>query len=126
MSKKPPYAVVGLERLPDLVGELLVVHGWGRLYADRGEGYDKLKAHPEQGKTPLILLTRLDNSKILVNLESIKFIESTPDTLVVFLNGDSLIVRESLEEIDARVLSYRHKLLAHHAPTSPSSASPAL
>ncbi len=46
----------------------------------------------------MIMLTRLDNSKVLVNLETVKFIESTPDTLLSFLNGDSVMVRESLEE----------------------------
>ncbi len=64
----------------------------------------------------MILLTRLDNSRILVNLETVKFVESTPDTLLSFLNGDSLIVRESLEEIEKRVVEYRMKVLALSAP----------
>lgn len=59
----------------------------------------------------MILLTRLDNSKLLVNLETVKYIEATPDTLIFFLNGDSMIVRESLEEIDQRVLEYRMRAL---------------
>ncbi len=67
----------------------------------------------------MILLTRLDNSRILVNLETVKFVESTPDTLISFLNGDSLIVRESLEEIEKRVVEYRMKVLAF-APPRPS------
>ncbi len=60
----------------------------------------------------MILLTRLDNTKILVNLETVKCVESTPDTLVSFLNGDNLIVRESLEEIDTRVIEYRVRVLS--------------
>lgn len=60
----------------------------------------------------MILLTRLDKSKVLVNLETVKFIESTPDTLISFVNGDSVMVRESLEEIDQRVLDYKVRLLA--------------
>lgn len=66
----------------------------------------------------MILLTRLDNSKILINLETVKFIESTPDTLVSFVNGDSVMVRESLEEIDRRVIEYRVKILSlsKHSP----------
>ena len=82
------------------------------LYGRRGDEYINPKTLLAQGKLALILLTRLDKSKVLVNLESIKFVESTPDTLLVFLNGDSLIVRESLEEIDTRVLEYRSKLLS--------------
>lgn len=60
----------------------------------------------------VILLTRLDNSRVLVNLETVKFIDFTPDTVIQFVNGDSLIVREPLEEIEARVLDYRIKILA--------------
>lgn len=59
----------------------------------------------------MILLTRLDNSKVLVNLETVKFIESTPDTLISFVNGDSVMVQESLEEIDRRVVEYKVRLL---------------
>ena len=59
----------------------------------------------------MIHLTRLDNSQLLVSLDAIKYIESTPDSVIFFLNGDSLIVRESLEEIDSRVLQYRVNLL---------------
>ena len=60
----------------------------------------------------MIRLTRLDNSQLLVSLDAIKYIEATPDSVILFLNGDSLIVRESLEEIDSRVLQYRVKLLS--------------
>ena len=60
----------------------------------------------------MIRLTRLDNSTVLVNLDTVKYVESTPDTLVSFVNGDSLIVRESLEEIDQRVVDYRARLLS--------------
>ena len=57
----------------------------------------------------LILLTRLDQSKLLVNLETVKYVEATPDTLITFLNGDSVMVRESLEEVERRVVEYKQK-----------------
>jgi flagellar protein FlbD len=59
----------------------------------------------------VILLTRLDKSRVLVNIETVKLFESTPDTVVIFLNGDSMIVTESLEEIEARVIEYKRKVL---------------
>ncbi len=59
----------------------------------------------------MILLTRLDKSRVLVNIETVKLFESTPDTVVIFLNGDSMIVTESLEEIEARVIEYKRKVL---------------
>ncbi len=59
----------------------------------------------------MILLTRLDKSKVLVNLDTVKYAESAPDTVITFVNGDSVIVRESLEELDRRVVEYRVRLL---------------
>lgn len=68
----------------------------------------------------MIRLTRLDNSLLLVSLDAIKYIEATPDSVISFLNGDSLIVRESLEEIDSRVVQYRVNLLVQaKAASSP-------
>ena len=67
----------------------------------------------------MILLTRLDNSKVLINLETLKYIESTPDTLLSFVNGDTVMVRESLEEIDRRVIDYKVKLLKLADPSAP-------
>ena len=55
----------------------------------------------------MILLTRLDKSKVLVSLDNIKYIESAPDTLVRFINGDMLIVLESLEEIANLAASFK-------------------
>lgn len=47
----------------------------------------------------MLKVTKLDGRKILVTPESIKYIEETPDTLVQFLNGESVLVKESLDEI---------------------------
>lgn len=58
----------------------------------------------------MILLTKLDDTSVLVSLDAIKYIESTPDTLIRFLNGDTLIVRESLENIRKLVLEYKQNL----------------
>ncbi len=60
----------------------------------------------------MILLTRLDKTKVLVNLDTVKCVESTPDTLISFVNGDSVIVLESLEEVDRRVLEYRVRIIS--------------
>ena len=58
----------------------------------------------------MIKLTKLDNSPILINLETIKYAESVPDTVLRFLNGDNVIVRESLEQIEASVLELKRKI----------------
>lgn len=54
----------------------------------------------------MILLSKLDATVVLVNLESIKYFEATPDTLVHFLNGDTMLVRESLQEVEQRIRNY--------------------
>lgn len=59
----------------------------------------------------MILLTRLDKSKVLINLDTVKYAEAAPDTVITFVNGDSVIIRESLEELDRRVVEYRVRLL---------------
>ncbi len=46
-----------------------------------------------------------------MNIETVKLFEAIPDTVVIFLNGDSMIVAESLEEVEARVVEYKRKVL---------------
>ena len=59
----------------------------------------------------MIIVTKLDNRKILINLEAVKYFEAIPDTLVFFLNGESVIVRESLEEVQQAVVQYKQHIL---------------
>lgn len=57
----------------------------------------------------MLVLTKLDNAKILVSLSSIKYFESVPDTILFFLNGESVIVRETFAEIMAAVDDFRER-----------------
>jgi uncharacterized protein YlzI (FlbEa/FlbD family) len=59
----------------------------------------------------MIFLTKLDKSRVLVAIESIKLIESTPDTLIRFVNGDMLIVLETQEEIASEVVRFKSRCL---------------
>ncbi len=47
----------------------------------------------------LLLLTKMDTRKILVNTRSIQTVESNPDTVIILSGGRKLLVKESLEEI---------------------------
>ncbi len=58
----------------------------------------------------MIKLTKLDNSPLLLNLETVKYAEAVPDTVIRFLNGDSVIVRESLEQIESSVIESKRKI----------------
>jgi flagellar protein FlbD len=59
----------------------------------------------------MILLTKLDGKKILLCLETVKYVESIPDTLVFFLNGESVIVKETLDEIVQKVKGFKSELV---------------
>lgn len=60
----------------------------------------------------MLLLTKLDGSNILVNLEAIKYVEANPDTRILFLNGEFLIVRESMDAIQESVLKLKISILS--------------
>ena len=73
----------------------------------------------------MIILTRLDGTKILINTENVKYIECTPDTLITFVNGDSLFVKETFEDLIQSVVSFNRKVfdpfLNHPKKIHPSS-----
>jgi flagellar protein FlbD len=54
----------------------------------------------------VIKLTRLNGSPFVVNADVIRTIESRPDTTIVLMNGESFIVKETLEEVVARAIEY--------------------
>lgn len=47
----------------------------------------------------MLLLTKMDTRKIVINTRCIQTIESNPDTVIILSGGRKLIVKESLEEI---------------------------
>jgi len=54
----------------------------------------------------MIQLTRLNGQPFVVNAEKIRYIESTPDTIVCCENGEKLMVREPLQEVIRRAIDY--------------------
>ncbi len=54
----------------------------------------------------MIQLTRLNGQQFVVNAEKIRYIESTPDTIVCCENGEKMMVRESLQEVIRRAIDY--------------------
>ena len=55
----------------------------------------------------MIEVTRLNNTKVLINPDLIEFVEETPDTVVSFTTGRKIIVKESRQEIKNLVKLYR-------------------
>ena len=54
----------------------------------------------------MIRLTKLNKDEIVLNAELIRHIERCPDTLITLINGDTLMVRESLDEVVRRAVTY--------------------
>jgi flagellar protein FlbD len=54
----------------------------------------------------MIVLTRLNGQQFVVNADRIRYVESTPDTVICCDSGDKLMVRESLAEVTRRAIEY--------------------
>lgn len=54
----------------------------------------------------MITLTRLNGQQFVLNAEKIKYVESTPDTVVCCDSGEKLMVKEALAEVLRRSIEY--------------------
>ncbi len=54
----------------------------------------------------MIVLTRLNGQSFVVNAEKIRYVESTPDTIVCCESGEKMMVREPLPEVMRRAIEY--------------------
>jgi flagellar protein FlbD len=54
----------------------------------------------------MIVVTRLNGQQFVVNAEKIRYVESTPDTVICCDSGDKMMVRESLQEVTRRTIEY--------------------
>jgi flagellar protein FlbD len=58
----------------------------------------------------MISLRRLNNQAIMVNADLIESLESTPDTVVTLTSGNKLLVRDSMEEIQAKIIDFKRRI----------------
>jgi flagellar protein FlbD len=58
----------------------------------------------------MVHLTRLNQTPLFLNSDLIEHIQTTPDTLITLTNGNHLMVRETPEEIIARIVSFRRRI----------------
>ena len=70
----------------------------------------------------MIEVTRLNDTKLLINCDQIEFVEETPDTVISFLSGKKIIVKESRQEIQNLVILYKRKILSDCLTFHPSPA----
>jgi flagellar protein FlbD len=76
----------------------------------------------------MIQLTRLNKELLMVNSDLIKFVERAPDTVITLVAGDKIIVRESPDEVVAKIVAFRKSVACSEPsgamPPAPPSAAP--
>ena len=60
----------------------------------------------------MIVLTRLNGGRFVGNAEMIRTIEEKPDTIIVLTGGESLMVKESMDEVVAKAIEYGRMIRA--------------
>jgi len=58
----------------------------------------------------LIEVSRLNGKSFVMNCELIRFIESSPDTIITLVGGEKIMVRDSVEEVVQKTIQYRKRL----------------
>jgi flagellar protein FlbD len=58
----------------------------------------------------MIKVTRFNGSEFVVNAHQIEFIESTPDTVISLISGKKIVIKESVDEVIDRIVSYRRRI----------------
>ena len=59
----------------------------------------------------MIMLTKRNHEKFLVNHLQIEYIETIPESKIVMMNHDFYLVRESTEEIIEKIARYNAKVM---------------
>lgn len=58
----------------------------------------------------MIEVTRLDNSKMFVNVELIQSLQATPDTIITFTSREKIMVKEPVGEISRKIFEYQRSI----------------
>jgi len=69
----------------------------------------------------MIKVTRLNDSQLVINADLIEFVEAIPDTIVSLTTGKKIMVKESIEDIIAKVAEFRRMATWHPAESGPKS-----
>ncbi|MCI8299703.1 MAG: flagellar FlbD family protein [Lachnospiraceae bacterium] len=64
----------------------------------------------------MIEVTKLNDTKLLINAELIETVEETPDTVISFVTGKKIIVKESRQEVKNLVILYKRDFMTTGLP----------
>jgi flagellar protein FlbD len=67
----------------------------------------------------MIHLRKLNGTEVVVNAELIESLESTPDTVINLATGNRYLVRDTVDEVVAKVVEYRKKVYAEKKAVTP-------
>ena len=62
----------------------------------------------------MIMLTKLNNAKVVLNSAHIESVELIPESKVLMTNGKFYIVKESAEEIIEKTIEYNGRIHCYH------------
>ena len=63
----------------------------------------------------MIMLTKLNNAKVVLNSAHIESVELIPESKVLMTNGKFYIVKESAEEIIEKTIAYNSRIHCYRA-----------
>ncbi|MGE4232930.1 MAG: flagellar FlbD family protein [Bacteriovoracia bacterium] len=58
----------------------------------------------------MIVVHRLNGKEFVINCEQIRSVESTPDTVITFTDGQKMMVRESVDEVIQETMKYKKEV----------------
>jgi flagellar protein FlbD len=58
----------------------------------------------------MVKVTRLNGKEYFINPHQIESIEIRPDTTLMMLSGNSLVVKEKVDEVIDRIVEYRRRI----------------
>lgn len=58
----------------------------------------------------MITVTRLNGNRFVINAELIRTVEENPDTTIKLINGDHILVKESMQEVVELAVEYGRSL----------------
>ncbi len=67
----------------------------------------------------MISLHRINGMEVVVNAELIETLEPGPQTVIHLATGNKLVVRETADEVAAKVMEYRRAVAASGKPVNP-------
>lgn len=58
----------------------------------------------------MIVLTKLNDTEIVINCDYIEIMEETPDTTITLTTGRKIIVKEAVDDIIDKIITYKKGL----------------